>query len=924
MRVVSAVAMLLRRVRAERGVLALVFVVVAVTAFAVAAAPRLFEQVASDGLRYEVAHGTAIQRNIQFSMVDRIDAGLPAVDARGSQLEAQLPGLVGPLVERERSVIETPRLGLDDPPHFTTLVTLHQQPGYQDLVDLAVGRWPQRAAPAPDPKPDAPPVIEVALSTATAQTTGMQVGRQYTAAVDPNDGMLRLLNLGSDGRVAIDVTGLFTVRDPADPAWFDDHGIADAPIGGTADAPIAYAKAIYATDAYPDVLALDLPMRYQWNLFVDPARLDASDLGALTSDLQRLESSFPTIAGNRAGGTLLRTGLLPLINQYRTKRVTTEAAVTLAAVGPLAVAAGAVALLGILVVRRRRPALRLARGRGASGGQLLLAQAWEGLLITVPAAVAGLLLADAIVGGRPNRLSTIGAVLVALAATLILTLASVPIVRRARRDLEREDPPAIRLSPRRLVFEVLIVGISLTAAWLLRERGLSDVQPSETTVRAGFDPFLAASPLLVGLAVALVIIRLYPIPVRVIGWLTALRRDLVPVLGLRSIGRHPAAGYLPLLILTLTMAIGTLSAVLEASLVRSQVDVSWQDVGADYRIQAGTASALDPRLDVASIPGVQATADGLVVTDAALSTAPGRRATILVEGVDPVGYDAVLADSPVARSLTTAFGQWPTDADAGTTKAPIPAILSNQLPTGAQDVSIGDVVAILMQGKLLNFEVVGRTADFPGVSPGRAFAIVPFRSITAASGDAPPGPSVVFARGDASVAGAIQAATARSADAVVVSRHAEFATLHDTPLVAAMSGGFLLAVVVAAAYAALAVVTVAALEAQRRSREIAFLRTLGLTDRQVSQLTVIEQGAPVIIALVAGVALGLGLAWLVEPGLDLSAFSGTAVAVGLELDWPRIVVIALGIVAVVAAAVAGSSWMARRLDVGHALRIGED
>ena len=200
----------------------------------------------------------------------------------------------------------------------------------------------------------------------------------------------------------------------------------------------------------------------------------------------------------------------------------------------------------------------------------------------------------------------------------------------------------------------------------------------------------------------------------------------------------------------------------------------------------------------------------------------------------------------------------------------------------------------------------------------------PFPSITAASGDAPPGPSVVFARGDASVAGAIQAATARSADAVVVSRHAEFATLHDTPLVAAMSGGFLLAVVVAAAYAALAVVTVAALEAQRRSREIAFLRTLGLTDRQVSQLTVIEQGAPVIIALVAGVALGLGLAWLVEPGLDLSAFSGTAVAVGLELDWPRIVVIALGIVAVVAAAVAGSSWVARRLDVGQALRIGED
>ena len=52
----------------------LVFVVVAVTSFVVAAGPRLFNQVADEGLRYGVSHATAIGRNFQFSTVDQVPA----------------------------------------------------------------------------------------------------------------------------------------------------------------------------------------------------------------------------------------------------------------------------------------------------------------------------------------------------------------------------------------------------------------------------------------------------------------------------------------------------------------------------------------------------------------------------------------------------------------------------------------------------------------------------------------------------------------------------------------------------------------------------------------------------------------------------------------------------------------------------------
>jgi putative ABC transport system permease protein len=148
--------------------------------------------------------------------------------------------------------------------------------------------------------------------------------------------------------------------------------------------------------------------------------------------------------------------------------------------------------------------------------------------------------------------------------------------------------------------------------------------------------------------------------------------------------------------------------------------------------------------------------------------------------------------------------------------------------------------------------------------------------------------------------------------------------MHDAPLVAAVVGGFAVALVVAGAYAALAVIAVAILHAQRRSRELAFLRTLGLNDRQAAALTLLEQGLPVLFALAIGVALGLGLARLLAPGIDLAAFSSRDATVLLQVEWASVAGVAVAVVAMVAVAIGASSWLARRLNLGQALRIGEE
>ena len=84
--------------------------------------------------------------------------------------------------------------------------------------------------------------------------------------------------------------------------------------------------------------------------------------------------------------TTLRTGLLGLVEGFAAERRTAEAVLVTAALGPAAVATAAVALVALLMVHRRRRAVTLVRGRGASVAQLLGSHLVEGLLIAAPAA----------------------------------------------------------------------------------------------------------------------------------------------------------------------------------------------------------------------------------------------------------------------------------------------------------------------------------------------------------------------------------------------------------------------------------------------------------------------------------------------------------------------------------------------------------
>ena len=156
----------------------------------------------------------------------------------------------------------------------------------------------------------------------------------------------------------------------------------------------------------------------------------------------------------------------------------------------------------------------------------------------------------------------------------------------------------------------------------------------------------------------------------------------------------------------------------------------------------------------------------------------------------------------------------------------------------------------------------------------------------------------------------------------LISRHEAYAALHDAPLEAVISTGYATALVTAVIYMALAIVGAMVLSAAGRTRDLAYLRTLGVTGRQALGLTVMEHGPPVILALIPGVALGIAIAILIEPGLGLATFVGLP-GVPLSIDWVALGIMAAALVSVVGVAVIAGTWLARRGRPTDALRMGE-
>ena len=918
-----AVGFLLNRYRAEIVPMLLLALIVTVTAFLAAVGPRLFNRVADDGLRYDVARSQSIDRNLELGRIGHLmgGSGLEPVAEQGPELEAELPESVRRLIVDRTHHAESTSWSVVDPPRgHPTWLRFRFPDGVDERITYVAGRPPtgdtftipgQRGT-APG-EPDDATVFEVALSTPIAETLGVGVGDRMELIPDTDDALVGQFSIPV--RAAADVVGIYSVDDPADDFWMNDSSL-ELPtvIVISPELQLLYGAAILSADAYPTLIGNGLPARYAWRYFIDPARLDAGALDELTADLRQMRTRYPPFVTTLrdADVTTLQSGLLRLLDDYAAERRTAEAVLVTASLGPAAVATAAVALVALLMVHRRRRAVTLVRGRGASVGQLLGSHLVEGLLIAVPASAIGYAAAVTVVGGRASPWSASLAVLVAGGAALVLTLTVLRPATAPLREREREVSSAARLSPRRLTFEGLVIVLAVGGAYLLRERGIAG--GSTAGELAGVDPLLAAVPALIGLAVGLLTVRIYPLPLIAASWLADGWRGMVPAFGLRRAARTGDVGSLPLIVLLVTVAIGAFSSTIFVTVERGQSMAAWQEVGADLAIAPGSRP-FPSGFDGTTLPGVQAAAR-MHVDSAVLGGRGGARAEM--NALDTPAYAVVTAGTEADPNLPRAL------RDPPGPDQPIPAILSTRVASGGpRFVRVNDEVELLVSARTVTLRVVGIRQSFPGVDPSAAWLIVPLETLRAAAGDRAFTASVIFLRAPGATAASVQQAMDEVLPATeVTSRDEVLEALRAGPLVRGVGVGFVLAVAIAIAYSGLATTAALVLVAAVRSRETAHLRTLGMTPRGLLALLVVEHGPAVLAATVIGVALGVGVAWFVAPGLDLAGLIGSSIDVALVVDWQVVGLLLMALVVVLAVGIALSSWIGRRANLAGSTRQG--
>ncbi|MFD4913389.1 hypothetical protein ACFWNR_09210 [Streptomyces virginiae] len=899
-----------------------------------AALPRAQDRGADQALRSFLERSAAGNTSLQ------VTAPSPDTGQSAQALDATLEKLLGPTgstfrVDPDRTVHgarTTKRQPLMNPelsrpsglPPSMNLLHVREAEAH---VKLAEGKWPGSTPTAPAQAAGEAAPLQVVLSQKAAATLGARVG-----SVLKSESRV-------DGTPSVEVVGLYAVLDETDDFWTDNLGCLARACEHFYNESLAWdVDALVGTGDLDRMAAWSRTAEDFWQLPVDVGRLRADRLDATRKDIASYIAgpTAATLARETGRPRLHTTSWLP--ERFEEARARTQAAAPLAAIGPAGVGGVAFVVLclaGALAADRRDAELRLLLARGGSRAAIVGRLLGEGAVTVLPAAAAATALAVLLLPTPRLAPTLLAAAAVALLALLAFPVRAAVLLTPAR--------PAGRW--RRPVAELLVLLATVAAVVEVRRRG---VAPPGSDL----DPLLIAAPLLLALCGGLLLARLQPV---VTGWLARLAgRSSGPVafLGLARAARGSGStgrtgpSVLPMIALLLAITTGGFGASVLNSVDSSRLGVARLTVGGDAAISAYGKSPLPAGLAKAAgeLPGVRTSVPLWIDHDSALHGTTVRSSQVTVVVADPAAY-AELSRTLGCGSFDPALLA---TTGASAADAPVPALFSASL--AGQAVQGGTYTVQPGDGGELKVRVAG-TIDCTPAHPARdaATVVLPTGAATALMGGADhpnrwlgvgdvdgdrlralvrsklpassgtPAPAPAPIPGSGSVAG-----PAALDEPYPVSTSAEAVTaLGSDPLQRSAQRLFWAAMAGAAGFALLAVLLTLMRAVPERAALLARLRTMGLRRRQGVALILAETLPQTLAATLGGALVAAAAVALLGPAIDLSTLVGAHVPNGVRLTAGPVLTQALGLAALVAAAVFVEAATSGRRQITNELRAGD-
>lgn len=892
------------RLRTAPGPAVALLLLVLVTSFLAAVFPRAVDTYESEGLRHEMGAASPDRSVIQLtsdprlqveeSPGDRVDAlGARRLTEDYRQVLATLPSPLradtGQSAYGARTLkpVEATDTWLPQLNGGGPVFTLSAQSEVSEHSRLASGRLPRAT---PESVTPATATVEAAVTTATA--TALRIKAGSTVHVPRNDGAV----------LAVRVTGIVEPLRPRQGFWSVEPVLRTPTYlhsQGPIPQPYWHGALLLAPDAAPALLSLTDVEAY-WRIAPDPAGVSIGDLPRITQTIASLEHGplQSTLRTKVAPELEISSGLDDILMDFDVIRAAINPVVAVAAFGVGSVAGVVLLMTGGLAASRRHSELSLLRSRGGSvrgiAGRLLA----EVSVPVLPAAAAGFALALVVVPEGRTLPPLLASAAVALVACAALPLRAAFLHRKPRLHGDRDDLVGAKPSRRRTVAELTLLVLTVAAVAALRRRGTSD---------GNVDALISAAPVLVGVIAALLLVRLYPLPLRLAALPVARRRGAIGFLSVARAGRSSATTVLPLLALLVALTTAAFGGSVLSGVADARDQASLTAVGADARIDAEQALPDTLAAKVRELPGVNDVAPVYREFDLDLRDARPESVTLLA--VDPKSY-ARLAGR-------TGLGSFRAD-ELRKSSGVLPAIAS---PAVAERLS-GRAAAIGPAGGLFSVRVDVVRSTTPAMAEGD-FLVVDATGLPggrAANTLLISGPSVAEAD--------LEAASRTAESATVMLRSTEQESFTESPVQSGAEGIYVVAAAAGAGYAVLALVLSLLQTAPERSALLGRLRTMGLTRRQGRRLLVLESLPQALLAAVGGALVGWAAILLLAPGIDLgrlalAAQSASLGQVQLRADPVSLLLPALGVVAIASAVAAAQAWVTTRRTTTTELRAGD-